>query len=82
MTNPFDDEAGEFAVLVNEEGQYSLWPTFKETPAGWTAVLPKGTRQECVAYVEERWTDMRPKSLIEHMNRTAAGSRGRTENVN
>jgi MbtH protein len=72
MSNPFDDENGEFAVLINDEGQYSLWPTFKEIPAGWTAVVPKGTRQECLAYVEEHWTDMRPKSLIEQMNRDAA----------
>lgn len=82
MTNPFDDEAGEFAVLVNEEGQYSLWPTFKEIPAGWTAVLPKGARHECLAYVEEHWSDMRPKTLIEHMNRAAAEPGARTGTVN
>ena len=65
--NPFDDEAGEFAVLVNDEGQHSLWPTFKDVPAGWRPVLAKGTRQECLDYVEKNWTDMRPKSLVEQM---------------
>ena len=72
MANPFDDENGRFAVLVNEEGQYSLWPTFKSVPAGWSAVVADGTRQECLAYIEEHWTDMRPRSLVEEMNRDAA----------
>lgn len=72
MTNPFDDEEGEFFVLVNDEGQHSLWPTFRDIPTGWTAVGPRGARQECLAYIETHWTDMRPKSLIEHMNRDAA----------
>jgi len=72
MTNPFDDENGEFLVLINDEGQYSLWPSFKEVPPGWTSVGPRGARAECLAYVEEHWTDMRPKSLIEQMNRDAA----------
>jgi len=72
MTNPFDDENGEFCVLINDEGQYSLWPTFKEVPAGWTTVGPRGGRKECLAYVDEHWTDMRPKSLILQMERDAA----------
>jgi MbtH protein len=72
MTNPFDDEDGEFCVLINDEGQYSLWPTFKEVPAGWSTVGPVGKRQACLDYIEENWTDMRPKSLIEQMNQDAA----------
>ena len=72
MTNPFEDENGEYLVLVNDEGQYSLWPSFREAPAGWTAVGPRGNRKECLDYIEQTWTDMRPKSLIEHMNRDAA----------
>lgn len=69
MTNPFDDENGEFCVLVNDEGQYSLWPTFRDVPAGWQTVGPRGARQTCLDYVESVWTDMRPKSLIEQMTR-------------
>ncbi|RSM88014.1 MbtH family protein [Kibdelosporangium aridum] len=65
MTNPFDNEDGSFFVLVNDEGQHSLWPTFAEVPAGWTRVYGEATRQECLAYVEENWTDLRPKSLIQ-----------------
>jgi MbtH protein len=68
MANPFDDESGEFLVVVNDEGQYSLWPAFVPVPAGWTADGPRGTRQECLDHVEEHWTDMRPKSLIDQMN--------------
>lgn len=71
MTNPFDDEQGEFLVLINEEGQYSLWPSFKDVPAGWSAVGPRGSRAECLAYIEEHWTDMRPKSLIRQMEEDA-----------
>ncbi|HEU5471259.1 MAG TPA: MbtH family protein [Actinophytocola sp.] len=67
MTNPFDNEDGRYLVLVNAEGQHSLWPTFAEVPAGWDIVHPEDSRQACLAYVETNWTDMRPKSLIEQM---------------
>jgi uncharacterized protein YbdZ (MbtH family) len=67
MSNPFDNEDGSFFVLVNEEGQHSLWPTFAEVPGGWTRVHGEATRQECLAYVEENWTDLRPKSLVEEI---------------
>jgi uncharacterized protein YbdZ (MbtH family) len=72
MSQFFEEEDGEYLVLVNDEGQYSLWRPFKDIPAGWTAVGPRGPRQECLTYIEEHWTDMRPKSLIDQMNRDAA----------
>jgi len=72
VTNPFDDESGEFCVLINDEGQYSLWPTFKDVPGGWAVVGPRGERKLCLAYIEENWTDMRPKSLIAQMEQDAA----------
>ncbi|WP_411090937.1 MbtH family protein [Streptomyces sp. 049-1] len=65
MTNPFDDESGVYLVLVNDEGQHSLWPSFVEVPAGWTVVHGEDTRAACLAYVEKHWTDLRPRSLIE-----------------
>jgi MbtH protein len=68
-TNPFDDETGTFVVLVNDEDQHSLWPTFADVPAGWRKVFGEPGRAECLAYVEEHWTDMRPKSLREAMDR-------------
>lgn len=63
--NPFDDENGEFHVVVNDEEQHSLWPTFAEVPGGWRIVAGPAGRAESIAYVEENWTDMRPRSLRE-----------------
>ena len=67
MANPFDDENGAFFVLINDEEQYSLWPSFAAVPAGWEVVLGETTREAALAYIEEHWTDMRPKSLIRQM---------------
>ena len=66
-TNPFDDESGSFYVVVNDEEQHSLWPVFVEVPAGWRVVFGEAGRAECLAYVEQSWTDLRPKSLREAM---------------
>jgi MbtH protein len=74
MTNPFEDENAEYLVLVNHENQYSLWPGFREVPAGWTPVGPKGKRSECLAWIEATWTDMRPASLIRDMEKNKAKS--------
>jgi len=67
MTNPFEDQDGRYVVLVNDEGQHSLWPTFAEIPPGWEKVFGEAGRQACLDYVEESWTDMRPKSLVTAM---------------
>jgi MbtH protein len=68
MTNPFDDNDGRFHVLVNDEGQHSLWPSFAAVPAGWTIAFGEDTRDACVSYVEEHWTDLRPRSLRDRMD--------------
>jgi len=65
MTNPFDDADGTFVVLVNDEDQHCIWPTFAELPAGWDVALPAGPRAEALAYIEANWTDLRPRSLRE-----------------
>ncbi|MFJ7996538.1 MbtH family protein [Streptomyces sp. NPDC096310] len=65
--NPFDDPEATFQVLVNDEGQHSLWPAFADAPDGWHIAHDKDTRAACMAYIEENWTDLRPKSLIEAM---------------
>ncbi len=57
-----------FRVLINDEEQYSLWPAGKEIPAGWSSVFGPDSKEACLAYVEEHWTDMRPKSLREAMD--------------
>jgi MbtH protein len=69
MPNPFDDENGSFFVLVNDEGQHSLWPSFADVPDGWNVIFGEETRQACIDYIEANWTDMRPKSLIESMRK-------------
>lgn len=69
-TNPFDDETGTFFVLVNNEDQHSLWPSFADIPTGWRVIHggPAGTdRASCIDYVERHWTDLRPRSLRESM---------------
>ena len=71
MTNPFEDESGEYLVLVNDEGQYSLWPAFLDIPPGWTATGPRGERAVCLAWIDEHWTDMRPLSLVRQMEEDA-----------
>ncbi|MEO6502215.1 MAG: MbtH family protein [Jatrophihabitantaceae bacterium] len=63
MQNPFEDPEGRFLVLRNDENQHSLWPAAIEVPAGWTVVVEQSTRQQCLEYVEQTWTDLRPASL-------------------
>ncbi|MDL5199272.1 MbtH family protein [Streptomyces sp. ALI-76-A] len=67
-TNPFDDPEGRFLVLVNDEGQHSLWPSFADVPGGWTVVLGENTRQACLDHIEANWTDLRPRSLAASMD--------------
>lgn len=69
-TNPFEDNDGVFHVLVNDEGQHSLWPAFSPVPDGWTAVLSDVDRQTALDYVEREWTDMRPRGLREASSAT------------
>ncbi|MEW2387154.1 MbtH family protein [Streptomyces venezuelae] len=66
-TNPFEDENGTYLVLVNAEGQHSLWPSFVDVPAGWDRVFGEDSRQACLDHIEQNWTDMRPKSLADAM---------------
>ncbi|MFD6874569.1 MULTISPECIES: MbtH family protein [unclassified Streptomyces] len=72
MANPFEDDSAEYWVLVNEEGQHSLWPGFAEVPAGWTVAHVKAARAECLDYVNKHWTDMRPRSLAAAMSADAS----------
>ncbi|MEU6918979.1 MbtH family protein [Streptomyces olindensis] len=72
MANPFENDEASYFVLVNDEGQHSLWPAFAEIPAGWRTAHGEDTRAACLAYVEENWTDMRPLSLVRAMEGDAA----------
>ena len=73
MTNPFEDENGTYHVLINDEGQHSLWPAFIDVPEGWTIVHKSDTRAACLEYVNQNWTDMRPNSLIRRMQESGQG---------
>ncbi|MGC4894864.1 MbtH family protein [Micromonospora sp. DT31] len=68
MTNPFEDPDGTYCVLVNDEGQHSLWPSFVDVPAGWVVRHPADTRQACLDHIDRHWTDLRPRSLAEAMD--------------
>ena len=56
-----------YKVVVNHEEQYSIWPAYRELPLGWRGVGREGLKDECLAYIEEVWTDMRPLSLRKKM---------------
>jgi len=56
-----------YKVVVNHEEQYSIWPLERENPPGWRDAGKTGTRPECLAYIQEVWTDMRPLSLRKKM---------------
>lgn len=75
MTNPFEDENGTYLVLVNHEGQHSLWPAFVEVPPGWRVAHPEASRRSCLEYVEAHWTDLRPKSLVDAARGADPGGR-------
>ena len=64
-----------YKVVVNHEEQYSIWPADREKPLGWSDAGKQGTKAECLAYIEEVWTDMRPLSLRKKMDETAARRR-------
>ena len=59
-----------YLVVINHEEQYSIWRENKEIPHGWRSVGKMGTKQECLNYIEEVWTDMRPLSLRKSMAET------------
>jgi len=64
MTNPFENESGSFYAVVNEAGQYSLWPTFAAIPKGWIAIYGSGNRVDCLKFIERQWTDLRPNTAV------------------
>lgn len=62
-----EEDLTTYQVVINHEEQYSIWPDFRELPQGWSAVGKTGTKEECLAYIQEVWTDMRPLSLRKQM---------------
>lgn len=60
-----------YKVVVNHEEQYSIWPAYRENPLGWKDVGKSGLKDECLTYIKEVWTDMRPLSLRKQMEEAA-----------
>ena len=61
-----------YKVVVNDEEQYSIWPEGRENALGWRDAGTSGTKEECLAWIEENWTDMRPASLRRTMEQATA----------
>lgn len=69
-----DDDQTIYTVVVNHEEQYSIWPEYKTIPGGWRAVGKSGPKAECLSYIKEIWTDMRPLSLRREMEKALQDS--------
>jgi MbtH protein len=67
MTNEADEDRTVYRVVFNHEEQYSIWPADRELPLGWRDAGKSGLKPECLAWIEEVWTDMRPLSLRKQM---------------
>lgn len=63
-----------YRVVVNHEEQYSIWPVGRELPLGWSEAGKSGSKEDCLAYIKEVWTDMRPLSLRKKMEEQAGQS--------
>ncbi len=71
LHDPDKEDTTIYRVVVNHEEQYSIWPEYKEMPLGWKDVGKSGPKPECLAYIKEVWTDMRPLSLRKQMEEAA-----------
>jgi len=62
-----EEDTRDYTVVINHEEQYSIWFVGREIPKGWLEVGVRGKKKECLDYVEEVWTDMRPLTVRKHM---------------
>jgi MbtH protein len=72
MDNPFEEPDTDYTVLRNDDDQHSLWPAFAAVPDGWSVVHGPGPRDDCLAYVQDNWKDVRPRSVAEFIAQQAA----------
>ncbi len=63
-----------YQVVINHEEQYSIWPVGRDLPLGWREAGKSGSKEDCLAYIKEVWTDMRPLSLRKKMEEQAGNS--------
>ena len=66
--NDSDQDQSVYKVVINHEEQYSIWPADRENPLGWRDVGKQGLKEECLEYIKEVWTDMRPLSVRKQMD--------------
>ena len=74
--NRNDEDTTIYTVVVNHEEQYSIWSIYKEIPIGWKDTGKSGSKQECLEYIKEVWTDMRPLSLRKKMTQDLLENKG------
>jgi MbtH protein len=67
MNNEREDDRYTYSVVANDEEQYSIWFAHRQPPAGWREVGKSGPKEECLEYIKQVWTDMRPLSLRQRM---------------
>ncbi len=67
MGNDEQEDTTVYKVVMNHEEQYSIWPSYRDNPLGWSDVGKTGLKEECLDYIKEVWTDMRPLSLRKWM---------------
>jgi MbtH protein len=70
---PEQEDSTIYVVVVNHEEQYSIWPNYKQIPAGWRSAGFEGEKAQALAWIKEVWTDMRPLSLRRQMEADSAG---------
>lgn len=80
MSTMIDDEDKTvYKVVINHEEQYSIWPAHRQNPLGWRDAGKSGLKQECLSYIDEVWTDMRPLSLRQRMAAQADQTEGQAK---
>ena len=76
-----EEDTRTYKVVINHEEQYSIWFADREPPLGWKEVGVSGTKQECLDYIEEVWTDMRPLSLRKKMEEMEKAKQAEAESA-
>jgi MbtH protein len=67
VTTNDEEDTTIYTVVINHEEQYSIWPSHRELPRGWRSAGKEGRKAECLQYIDQVWTDMRPLSLRRKM---------------
>ena len=67
-----NEDTSLYRVVINDEEQYSIWPVDRDNPLGWRDVGESGSKADCLAFIKEVWTDMRPLSLRRYMEAAQA----------